>query len=156
LVGFFLNNLIPSGVGGDVYRVFALGSMGAGRVHAAASVVVERWSAFLALLVATALSYAAALPLLRGAEASSLLGELWPPLARLRLDWMMGVFLVLLTVAFLVSQFTATPLTLPICRRIRFEPAEHPDPEWTCPRCSETVDATLDACWNCDTPRPPS
>lgn len=107
LVGFFLNNLIPSGLGGDVYRVFALGAMGADRVQAAASVVVERWSAFLALLVATALSYAAALPLLRGAEASSLLGELWPPLARLRLDWMMGVFLVLLTVAFLVSTVVA-------------------------------------------------
>jgi len=37
----------------------------------------------------------------------------------------------------------------------RSQPAEHPDPEWICPRCNETVDATLDACWNCDTPRPP-
>ncbi len=107
LVGFFLNNLIPSGVGGDVYRVFALGSMGVPRVQAAASVVVERWSAFLALLVATALSYLAALPLLRGAEASSLLGRLWPPLARVRLDWMMGLFLVALTLAFVVSTLVA-------------------------------------------------
>ncbi|MFA7054888.1 MAG: DUF2007 domain-containing protein [Kiritimatiellia bacterium] len=25
---------------------------------------------------------------------------------------------------------------------------------WPCPRCGETVDATFNACWNCDTPRP--
>lgn len=26
--------------------------------------------------------------------------------------------------------------------------------EWHCPRCGETVDATFNACWNCDAPRP--
>lgn len=103
LIGFFLNNLVPSGLGGDVYRAYALGGMGVPRVQAAASVVVERWSAFLALLVATALSYAAALPLLRGAEAGSFLAVFWEPLAHLRLDWLMGAFLVALAVAFVVS-----------------------------------------------------
>jgi hypothetical protein len=24
---------------------------------------------------------------------------------------------------------------------------------WKCPRCGETVDPELDACWNCDTPK---
>ena len=103
LVGFFLNNLIPSGLGGDVYRVFALGGMGVPRVQAAASVVVERWSAFLALLVATALCFLAALPLLRGAETPELLARLWAPLGHLRLDWLMGLFLVALALAFVAS-----------------------------------------------------
>lgn len=100
MIGFFLNNLIPSGLGGDVYRVFALSGFGVPRVQAAASVVVERWSAFLALLVATGLSYAAAFPLLRGAEAPDFLQSLWPPLAHLRLDWLMGLFLLALALAF--------------------------------------------------------
>lgn len=107
LVGFFLNNLIPSGLGGDVYRVFALSGFGVPRVQAAASVVVERWSAFLALLVATGLSYAAAFPLLRGAEAPDFLKGVWAPLAHLRLDWLMGLFLLALTLAFAASTVLA-------------------------------------------------
>lgn len=113
LVGFFLNNLVPSGLGGDVYRVFALAGMGVPRVHAAASVLVERWSAFLALLVATALSLAAAFPLLRGIEVGSVLGRFWAPLGHLRLDWMVGGFLVALGLAFVLS----TALALAAARR---------------------------------------
>lgn len=107
MIGFFLNNLIPSGLGGDVYRVFALSNFGVPRVQAAASVVVERWSAFLALLVATGLSYAAAFPLLRGAGTPDFLKSLWPPLAHLRLDWLMGLFLLALALAFVGSTFLA-------------------------------------------------
>lgn len=97
LIGFFLNNLVPSGLGGDVYRAVALSGMGVPRVISAASVVVERWSAFLALLVATYLSYALALPLLRTATTGGHLGGFF---ADLRLDMVMGLFLVALTAAF--------------------------------------------------------
>lgn len=104
LIGFFINNLVPSGLGGDVYRAVAISGMGVPRVAAAASVVVERWSAFLALLVATFLSYAMALPLLRTATTGTHLGG---PFAHLRLDHVMGVFLVALTIAFVGSTWLA-------------------------------------------------
>lgn len=103
LVGFFFNNLVPSGIGGDVYRLFAVSGFGVPKVHAAASVFVERWSAFLALLLATLFSYLCALPLLRGVRAGPVLGAFWAPLADIRLDWLMGIFLVLLSLAFLAS-----------------------------------------------------
>lgn len=38
------------------------------------------------------------------------------------------ILYTVLTIAFGASLLTATPVTLPICRRIRFEPAETPDP----------------------------
>lgn len=104
LIGFFINNVVPTGLGGDVYRAVALSKMGVPRVDAAASVVVERWSAFLALLVATFLSYAMALPLLRTATTGTHLGG---PFAHLRLDMLMGVFLLALTVAFVGSTVLA-------------------------------------------------
>ncbi|WP_458690522.1 DUF3159 domain-containing protein [Nocardia tengchongensis] len=37
-------------------------------------------------------------------------------------------FYCALTIAFGASLLTAVPLTLPICRRIHFESADHPDP----------------------------
>lgn len=101
LVGFFFNNLVPTGIGGDVYRFFAISNMGMRKIDAAASIFVERWSAFLALLAATALSFFAALPFLRGVKAGPMLGNIWPPLADLRFDWMMGIFMVLLIIGFL-------------------------------------------------------
>lgn len=104
LIGFFINNLVPTGLGGDVYRAVALSGMGVPRVASAASVVVERWSAFLALLVATYLSYALALPLLRTATTGTHLGG---PFAHLRLDLLMGAFLVALTAAFGISTWLA-------------------------------------------------
>lgn len=103
LVGFFLNNLVPSGVGGDVFRIWAAGTMGVNRVHAAASVFVERWSAFLALFTATFVSYVLAFPLLHGVEVGSVLGRFWAPLARIRLDMLMGGFLVFMGLAFIAS-----------------------------------------------------
>ncbi len=35
-------------------------------------------------------------------------------------------------------------------------PDPHPLPAWKCPACSESVDAEMDLCWNCQTPRPVS
>lgn len=90
LVGFVLNNLIPGGVAGDVYR--ALGA-DVPRTVGAVSVVVERWAAFLALLVATAVSYALAFPLLHGVTVQG----------GFRLDVLMAALLAALTVFFLVS-----------------------------------------------------
>ncbi|MBQ7569075.1 flippase-like domain-containing protein [bacterium] len=101
LLGFFFNNLVPSGVTGEVYRVYAISQMGLPKVHAAASVFVERWSAFLALILATGVSGWAGWPWLQGVKVGSALGQFYQPLEQARLDYMLLAFLILLVVGFL-------------------------------------------------------
>lgn len=103
LVGFVLNNLIPGGVAGDVYRVFGLSALGVPKAVGAVSVVVERWAAFLALLVATAVSYAMAFPLLQGVSVDPTWVPSWTPPLLLRMDFMVGAILVALTAVFAAS-----------------------------------------------------
>ncbi len=100
LLGFFFNNMVPAGVTGEVYRVFAIERMGVKRVHAVASVFVERWSAFLALIIATAASIVCGWDWLHGVEVGSSLGQFYAPLSKLRLDYLMVLFLLLLTLGF--------------------------------------------------------
>lgn len=59
LIGFTINNVVPTGVGGDVYRAWALHRRGFGWPTALYSVLMDRWCAFLVLLLG--LSGAAAL-----------------------------------------------------------------------------------------------
>ena len=101
MLGFFFNNLVPSGVTGEFYRVFAIGRMGVDRVAAVTSVFIERWSAFLALILATAFSILGAWPILRGVQVGSTLGRFYEPLASVRLDWLLLIFLGLLSAGFL-------------------------------------------------------
>lgn len=54
LIGFSINNLVPMGMAGDVYRVWAAARSGAGWVLACYSVLMDRWCAFLVLLLALA------------------------------------------------------------------------------------------------------
>lgn len=103
LLGFFFNSFVPSGVTGDVYRVFASEGMGVDRVSAVVSVFVERWSAFLALILATALSIAFAWPWLHGVYIGSSLGRFYAPLANIRLDTALLLFLILLILGFIGS-----------------------------------------------------
>lgn len=51
LIGFSINNVVPTGVGGDVYRVWALTRRGVGWPTAFYSVLMDRWCAFLVLLL---------------------------------------------------------------------------------------------------------
>ncbi|NKB25738.1 MAG: flippase-like domain-containing protein [Kiritimatiellae bacterium] len=51
LVGYYFSNLLPSNIGGDVFRVFYLGKAIKSQSRAAASVFVERFTGFLFLLV---------------------------------------------------------------------------------------------------------
>lgn len=38
----------------------------------------------------------------------------------------------------------------------RGEVAAEPDAGWLCPQCKESVPATFDSCWNCQTSKPES
>lgn len=103
LLGFFFNNMVPSGVTGEIYRVVAITRMGVARVPALASVIVERWSAFLALILATSVSLVCGWPWLQGVKVGSTLGQLYAPLAEVRLDYMLLVFLALLVLGFVIT-----------------------------------------------------
>lgn len=103
LLGFFFNNMVPSGVTGEVYRVVAITRMGVERVPALASVFVERWSAFLALILATATSLACGWSWIRGIKVGSTLGQFYAPLAELRLDYALLVFLGILVLGFIAT-----------------------------------------------------
>lgn len=54
LIAFSLNNLIPTGLAGDVYRIWAVGRDAVPLATACYTVVMDRWCAFLVLLLATA------------------------------------------------------------------------------------------------------
>ena len=64
LIGFTVNNVVPTGVGGDVYRAWAVAGRGFGWPLACYSVLMDRWCAFLVLLVGLAGSTAMLLPFL--------------------------------------------------------------------------------------------
>jgi hypothetical protein len=34
------------------------------------------------------------------------------------------------------------------------DPSAQPEASWTCPQCTEDVEAQFQACWNCEAPRP--
>ncbi|MBM3465720.1 MAG: flippase-like domain-containing protein, partial [Armatimonadetes bacterium] len=73
LVGFFFNSLIPSGLGGDVWRAWAFARQEEARPEnrwrratlgmSLATVLAERWVAFVALATLTVLTLPFALPM---------------------------------------------------------------------------------------------
>lgn len=102
VIGFFWNNVIPSGTCGDLYRILALLSRGNDTAKAAASVFLERWSAFLALITAGLLAYWQAGSIFAKISVSRWLEGSWPWLSCLRFDIIMIGVLSLMAVAFLV------------------------------------------------------
>lgn len=117
LTGFVLNNLVPGGVAGDVYRVLGLAALGVPKAVGAVSVVVERWAAFLALLVATSTSWALAWPLLRRASLDPGWAPPGTPALLLRLDVMVLLILVVLAIAFALTTTGAMALAEREARR---------------------------------------
>jgi len=51
MVGYFFNNFLPTGVGGDVVRAYLLGRRAGGPARAVASVFVERFTGFTTLVL---------------------------------------------------------------------------------------------------------
>jgi uncharacterized protein (TIRG00374 family) len=71
LINFFFNNIIPSGVGGDIWRSFAFSGLGVPYAVSLLSVVMERWMAFGALAVMSLISLFTATDLLAAMKMRS-------------------------------------------------------------------------------------
>lgn len=56
LVGMFFNNILPTSIGGDVVRAYELGKLSGKKEEALASVFVERFTGFTALIMLTILA----------------------------------------------------------------------------------------------------
>lgn len=96
LTGFVLNNLIPGGVAGDVYRVYKAVQNQVPINVAAASAVLERWASLVALLVSTLVADILAYPMLKTAYVQHEWAPEWLPSEIFRFDIVMGLVLALL------------------------------------------------------------
>lgn len=101
LLGFVFNNLVPGGVAGDVYRALGAVKCNVPAARAAATVILERWSSLLAMLLATIAADIWALPLLRASSLGNAWAPAWVPEIFFRFDVFMSLVLAAVTVAFL-------------------------------------------------------
>ncbi len=99
LTGFVLNNLIPGGIAGDIYRAYGTSKKGIPAEVCAASVILERWASLIALLAATAVADILAYPMLRGCYIEHDWAPKFLPAALFRLDIVMAIALALLLAA---------------------------------------------------------
>ena len=99
LTGFVLNNLIPGGIAGDIYRAYGTSRKGIPAEISAASVILERWASLVALLVATSAADILAYPMLRDCYIEHNWAPKFLPAALFRLDIVMGIALALLFAA---------------------------------------------------------
>ncbi|MBQ7568041.1 flippase-like domain-containing protein [bacterium] len=97
LIGFVLNNLIPGGIAGDVYRAFGAVNHKISSARAASTVFLERWSSLLALIVSTLIADICVLPLLRSSSLSQMWLPSWLPESWLRLDIFMFIVIAAAT-----------------------------------------------------------
>lgn len=87
LIGFFWNNIVPGGVAGDLARVWALHNNRVAVPKGAASVLIERWSAFFALFFASLAAWFLAAPIFENLKLPEAVGRYFPGLDLPDLKW---------------------------------------------------------------------
>ncbi len=106
LIGFVFNNLVPGGVAGDLYRVIGASRCNIAPARSAATVVLERWTSLLALLVATISADIWALPLLRSASLDHSWAPSWISPLFFRFDIFMSLVLLAVTAGLLLLSYS--------------------------------------------------
>ncbi|MCR5661317.1 MAG: flippase-like domain-containing protein [bacterium] len=107
LTGFVLNNLIPGGIAGDIYRAYGTSQKGIPAEVCAASVILERWASLVSLLVSTAIADILTWRLLHLYYIDHDWAPQFIPITLFRLDIIMLMALALLFAAIVIITYAA-------------------------------------------------